>query len=194
MLASTLFVFLSFLGALVVAQNTPSVVCIAGQCVQGFTNLTLGTTLSASGSTANLHLLPGQYTESTNPQLLHSLLTSSSSTISSSAGFPNGSSVSLPLSIQLQPGLAFYSSANYSGVVNYVPLPTSANASNVFLSYNFRAALAVPHAQLVVCAPLRALAPVFLVFKVPLVKLARPASSDRIAEHVPPIVRRATME
>ncbi|KAL5487462.1 hypothetical protein ACEPAI_5570 [Sanghuangporus weigelae] len=131
MLASTLFVFLSFFGALVVAQNTPSVVCIAGQCVQGFTNLTLGTTLSASGSTANLHLLPGQYTESTNPQLLHSLLTSSSATISSSAGFPNGSSVSLPLSIQLQPGFAFYSSANYSGAANYVPLPTSANASNV---------------------------------------------------------------
>ncbi|OCB91987.1 hypothetical protein A7U60_g695 [Sanghuangporus baumii] len=136
MLASTLFVFLSFFDALVVAQNASSVVCIAGQCVQGFTNLTLGTTLSASGSTTNLHLLPGQYTESTNPQLLHSLLTSSSATIASSAGFPNSSSVSLPLSIQLQPGFAFYSSANYSGAANYVPLPTSANASNVTTPFN----------------------------------------------------------
>ena len=39
MLASTL-VFLSLFGALVAAQDTASVVCIAGQCVQGFTNLT----------------------------------------------------------------------------------------------------------------------------------------------------------
>ncbi|KAL5507676.1 hypothetical protein ACEPAH_5294 [Sanghuangporus vaninii] len=136
MLASTLFGFLLFFGALVVAQDTPSVVCIAGQCVQGFTNLSLGTTLSASGSTTDLHLLPGQYTESTDPQLLHSLLTSSSATISSSAGFPNDSSVSLPLSVQLQPGFAFYSSANYSGAANYVPLPTSANASNVTTPFN----------------------------------------------------------
>ena len=92
--------------------------------------------MSVPGSSTNLHLLPGQYTESTNPLLLHSMLTSSSASISSSAGFPNGSTVSLPLSVQLQPGFAFYSSANYSGSANYVPLPTSANASNVTTPFN----------------------------------------------------------
>ncbi|KAJ3549958.1 hypothetical protein NMY22_g690 [Coprinellus aureogranulatus] len=71
---------LSVLGfvASTVAQSTPIVVCVAGQCVQGFSNTTIGAKLSASGSSTELHLLPGQYTSTTNPQLLHDLLSSSS--------------------------------------------------------------------------------------------------------------------
>ncbi|EJD01756.1 uncharacterized protein FOMMEDRAFT_126919 [Fomitiporia mediterranea MF3/22] len=133
---ASVIAFFSVFSALAAAQNTPSVVCIAGQCVQGFTNLTLGATLSAPGASTSLLLLPGQYTETTNPSLLHSILTSSSATISGSTGFQNSSSISLPLSIQLQPGLAFYSSSNYSGSAAYIALPTSANASNVTTTIN----------------------------------------------------------
>ncbi|KAI5120333.1 hypothetical protein M0805_000393 [Coniferiporia weirii] len=131
MLAGILALF-SIFGTSVFAQSdAASVVCIAGQCVEGFTGLNLGTTLSSPGVSTNLLLLPGQYTESTNPQLLHSILTANSATAQGSAGFANSTSISLPLSIQLEPGLAYYSSANYSGSASYVALPTSANASNI---------------------------------------------------------------
>ncbi|TEB31330.1 hypothetical protein FA13DRAFT_1688046 [Coprinellus micaceus] len=116
---------LSVLGfvASTLAQSTPSVVCIAGQCVQGFTNTTIGAKLSASGASQQLHLLPGQYTSTTNPQLLHDLLVSNSASLSSSAGFP--SSASLPLDLVLQPGIAIYSEARYSGQDAFSNLPTS---------------------------------------------------------------------
>jgi hypothetical protein len=41
----------------------------------------VGATLSAPGGTPRLQLLPGQYTSTTNPQLLHNLLTSRASTL-----------------------------------------------------------------------------------------------------------------
>ena len=88
----------------------------------------VGSTLSASGESTSVLLLPGQYTSSTNPQLLHNLLTSSSATLSPSAGFANSSSkssVSLPLTVQLQPGIAVYPQAFYSGQGSYTSLPTS---------------------------------------------------------------------
>ncbi|KAF6764653.1 FRAS1 protein [Ephemerocybe angulata] len=106
-----------------VAQSTPAVVCVAGQCVQGFTNTTIGAKLSAPGSSTSLHLLPGQYTSTTSPQLLHDLLTSSSASLASSAGLP--STLSLPLNLALQPGLAIYSESFYSGKDAFTNLPTA---------------------------------------------------------------------
>ena len=153
------FALLSFLSVLTSApfagaqdSDSISVVCIAGQCVQGITALTrtfnrnlsdsranscaVGGTLSASGAPADLLLLPGQYTQSTNPELLHAVLTSSAASVSGSSGFSNSSSVSLPLSIELQPGIAFYSSANYSSTASFIALPTTANASNVTTAFD----------------------------------------------------------
>ncbi|KAL0580351.1 hypothetical protein V5O48_001688 [Marasmius crinis-equi] len=120
--------FLSFFAfvAIVVAQNSSSVVCIAGQCLQGFSNTTIGTSISAPGAQANVLLLPGQYTATTNPQLLHDLLTSSSSSLSPSSGFENSSSSrNLPLNIALSPGLAIYSEALYGGNPGFTSLPTA---------------------------------------------------------------------
>ncbi|KAI0689822.1 insulin-like growth factor binding protein [Cytidiella melzeri] len=118
------------LGVSTAAQTTPSIVCVAGQCVQGYTNITTGATLSSSGIKTSMQLLPGQYTSTTNPQLLSSLLTSSSASIALSPGFANGNSTSfsLPLNIALQPGIATYPRANYSGAAVFTALPTS-NAS-----------------------------------------------------------------
>ena len=79
----------------------------------------------------DLLLLPDTYAASTDPQLLHSVLTSTSATLKGSAGFSNSSSISLPISLGVQPGFAFYSSSNYSGSADYIPLPTTANASNI---------------------------------------------------------------
>ncbi|KAI6037038.1 growth factor receptor domain-containing protein [Pisolithus microcarpus] len=128
-LGSILAVSLTF-GASVVAQS--SVLCVAGQCLQGYSNTTLGATLSASGISTEVLLLPGQYTSSTNPQLLNELLTSSSATLSPSPGFANSTantSVTLPLTVQLQPGIATYPKALYSGEGSYISLSTNSSTS-----------------------------------------------------------------
>lgn len=101
--------------------------------------LSVGSTLSASGESTPALLLPGQYTSSTNPELLHDLLTSSSASLSPSAGFANSSSqssVSLPLTVALQPGIAVYPQSFYSGQGSYTGLPSSpiANASTLSAS------------------------------------------------------------
>ncbi|KAG1835502.1 growth factor receptor domain-containing protein [Suillus variegatus] len=139
---SSIFAATFAFGASVVAQSSSSVVCVAGQCLQGYSNTTLGATLSASGISTEVLLLPGQYTSTTNPELLHELLTSSSAKLSPSPGFGNssaGSSVSLPLNIALQPGLAIYPQAFYSGQGSYSSLPTSpvGNTSIPFTASSF---------------------------------------------------------
>ncbi|PCH38564.1 growth factor receptor domain-containing protein [Wolfiporia cocos MD-104 SS10] len=116
-------------GASVAAQSV-SVVCVAGQCLEGFTNTTLGATLSASGSSTSLHLLPGQYTSDTNPEALHELLTSSSASLVASPGFFVNKSISLPLDLALSPGIALYPKANYSGQATFAALPNNASATN----------------------------------------------------------------
>ncbi|EPS98400.1 hypothetical protein FOMPIDRAFT_1031549 [Fomitopsis schrenkii] len=125
--------FLPFLSLLwtsiVAAAQSVSVVCVAGQCLEGYTNITLGATLSASGSPASLQLLPGEYTSTTNPELLHELLTSSSASLSASAGFSVNKTVALPLDISLQPGVAAYSGANYSGKSTFNALPTNVSTN-----------------------------------------------------------------
>lgn len=85
---------------------------------------TVGTTLSTSGLSVPLHLLPGSYSATTNPQLLHDALISSSSSLSPSSGFTNATSISLPLNIALQPGLIAYSGTLYSGSSEFQSLPT----------------------------------------------------------------------
>ena len=84
----------------------------------------VGATLSAKGA-PSVHLLPGQYTSTTNPQLLHNILTSSSATLSTSPGF-NSSTVSpLPLDVALQPGLVIYSNPFYAGQAAFSQLPSA---------------------------------------------------------------------
>ncbi|KAF8067687.1 TNFR/NGFR cysteine-rich region family protein [Lyophyllum atratum] len=106
------------------AQQTPTVVCVSGQCLQGYSNTTIGAVLSAPGAATNIHLLPGQYASDTSPQLLHDLLTSSAASISPSPGF-NGSRLSLPLNLALQPGLAIYADTLYSGQAGFSSLPNT---------------------------------------------------------------------
>lgn len=96
-----------------------------------------------------MHLLPGQYTSTTNPQLLHNLLTSSSATLSSSPGFNSSSVSSLPLNIALQPGLVIYSNPAYAGQAAFSQLPSAPllnssiplPASSLALSNNVWAAI-----------------------------------------------------
>ena len=87
-------------------------------------SLLVGATLTASGATT-IHLLPGQYSASTSPEILHDSLTSSSATLSSSSGFTNSTAVSLPLNLALQSGLAIFSDILYSGQSSFTGLPTT---------------------------------------------------------------------
>ncbi|KAF9484829.1 growth factor receptor domain-containing protein [Pholiota conissans] len=103
------------------AQSTPTILCISGQCLQGYSNTTIGTIIT--GTSNSVHLLPGVYDASTNPQLLHDSLTSSSASLSPSAGF--NSSLSLPLTVALQPGFSTYSDRLYSGQASFSALPST---------------------------------------------------------------------
>jgi hypothetical protein len=86
----------------------------------------VGAKLTASGATSiDILLLPGEYSASTNPEILHDSLTSSSATLSSSPGFTNSTTVSLPLNLVLQPGLAIFSGSLYSGQSAFTGLPTT---------------------------------------------------------------------
>ncbi|EAU81977.1 FRAS1 protein [Coprinopsis cinerea okayama7 len=118
----------------VVAQSTPAVVCVPGQCIQGFSNITIGGKLSASGAQTDLHLLPGEYSSATDPKLLNELLTSSSATFTPSAGFSRNNVAPLPLSLKLEPGLAIYSGSRYSGQAGFSALPSApiVNATTPF--------------------------------------------------------------
>ncbi|KAF9036834.1 insulin-like growth factor binding protein [Panaeolus papilionaceus] len=136
---STLFVVLYAFSASVVAQSSSSsVVCVAGQCVQGSSNVTIGAKLSTPGGPVALHLLPGQYTSTTNPQLLHNMLTSSSASLTKSAGFDSASLSSLPLNLDLDPGLATYSNSRYSGQAAFTALPeTLINSTSPLAASSF---------------------------------------------------------
>ncbi|KAJ8096338.1 hypothetical protein PM082_011496 [Marasmius tenuissimus] len=144
--------FLTFCASIatVVAQNSPVVVCVAGQCLAGFSNTTIGTGIS--GAPTSVLLLPGQYSDTTNPQFLHDLLVSSSSTLSPSAGFENSTlSRNLPLNLALSPGLAIYSQSLYGGTAGFSSLPstpvvnssTPIQASSMSISSNTWASLTI---------------------------------------------------
>ncbi|TFK41682.1 TNFR/NGFR cysteine-rich region family protein [Crucibulum laeve] len=111
--------------ATVAQTQSPTVLCIPGQCLQGYSNTTIGAKLSAQGAPTSVQLLPGPYTSSTSPQLLHDILTSSSASLASSPGFQNSSSsVTLPLNLALQPGLSIFSDSLYSGQAAFTALPS----------------------------------------------------------------------
>ncbi|VDB84516.1 unnamed protein product [Peniophora sp. CBMAI 1063] len=131
--------FRFFAGALLgasfaLAQSNSSVVCVAGQCLEGFSNTTIGVRLNSPSVGVEVQLLPGQYSSSTNPQLLHEILTSSSTQYTPSPGFNSSSSSSpLPLGVALQPGFSIYSSPLYAGQASFAPLPQNAtNTSSGF--------------------------------------------------------------
>ena len=86
----------------------------------------VGALLSAPGAVTDIRLLPGHYTASTNPQLLNSILTNKDATLRPlSQGFTNNGTVSLPLDVALQPGVAAYSQSLYTGNPLFAPLPTT---------------------------------------------------------------------
>ncbi|KAJ7269285.1 insulin-like growth factor binding protein [Mycena haematopus] len=126
---STLWGVLFVLSAPVAAASNSSIVCVAGQCLQGSSNTTLGVSLSASDVVNSVLLLPGQYTATTNPELVHNLLTSSHATLSPHPGFGNSSTPALPLNVAVAPGLAIYAQTLYSGQAAFSSLP-SAPVSN----------------------------------------------------------------
>jgi len=128
---STIFVTLIYTTTLILAQTTLTVVCIAGQCIQGYSNTTLGARLSAPGAPSTIQLLPGQYTTTTSPQLLHDILTSPSASLTPSSGFNVSSDFSLPLNLGLQPGLATYTDPRYSGQAAFVALSDSTPNSTI---------------------------------------------------------------
>lgn len=111
-----------------------------------------GATISSSIAQTSIRLLPGQYTSTSSPQLLHAILTASSVSMVLSPGFANGNSTtfSLPLNLALQPGVATYPTANYSGTSIFTALPTSnasrdstsTSAASVILAPNVWAAVA----------------------------------------------------
>ncbi|KAJ7676455.1 insulin-like growth factor binding protein [Mycena rosella] len=110
--------------------NTSTIVCDAGQCLQGYSNTSIGVTISTPGSPPAL-LLPGQYTSTTNPQLLHNLLTSTSGTLSPSPGFKtSASSLALPLNVAQEPGLSIYSEPLYAGQPAFTSIPSTPIGAN----------------------------------------------------------------
>ncbi|KAJ7150880.1 TNFR/NGFR cysteine-rich region family protein [Mycena crocata] len=112
------------------SSNTSTIVCTAGQCLQGFSNTTIGVTLSTPGSPPAL-LLPGQYTSTTDPQLLHNLLTSSAGNLSFSPGFKDSSaSFTLPLNVAQEPGLSIYAGSLYSGQPAFTAIPGAPIGAN----------------------------------------------------------------
>jgi hypothetical protein len=76
---------------------------------------TVGMKLSASGQATEVLLLPGSYSATTNPALLHSLLTAKDAKLSPAPGFENATEVTLPLNVGLQAGIAVYADALYGG-------------------------------------------------------------------------------
>ncbi|KAG6901430.1 hypothetical protein C0995_012105 [Termitomyces sp. Mi166 len=115
-----------------VAQQSSTVLCVPGLCLQGYsntTNIQVGATILAPGIPTDVRLLPGQYASDSSPQLLHTVLTTSSASLASSPGF-NVSLKTLPLNLALEPGLAIFSDTLYSGQSGFSALPTNPNVNS----------------------------------------------------------------
>ena len=113
-------VFKVFQTLLVCTQSSSTLICYSWH---SWLDL-VGANLTASGATT-IHLLPGQYSTSSSPQVLHDSLTSPSATLSSSSGYTNSTALSLPLNLALQPGLAIFSGPLYSGQSSFTALSTT---------------------------------------------------------------------
>jgi hypothetical protein len=90
--------------------------------------------LNAPGAPTSLHLLPGTYSTTTNPQLLHNLLTSSGASLTPSPGFENATQAfkppSLPLELSISPGMTVYDGILYSGQASYSGFPETPHDAN----------------------------------------------------------------
>nr|GAT50990.1 growth factor receptor domain-containing protein [Mycena chlorophos] len=107
------------------ATNTSTIICAVGACLQGYSNTSIGVTISSPGSQSAL-LLPGSYTSTTNPQFLHNLLTSSSPNLTSSPGFKNSTlSTALPLDVVQEAGLSIYADPLYGGQAAFSTIPSA---------------------------------------------------------------------
>ena len=95
-----------------------------------YINYIVGATISDPGLPVQVHILPGQYASNTNPQLLHDVLTSSTTSLSPSIGFNVSSAVTLPLNLQLQSGLATFTGPLYSGRAAFAGLPSTPVGNN----------------------------------------------------------------
>lgn len=75
----------------------------------------------------SLQLLPDTYTTTGSPQVLHDLLISSGAALSPFSGFENASKAfnpsSLPLELEMSPGVTLYSGVLYSGQASYSEAP-----------------------------------------------------------------------
>jgi hypothetical protein len=90
----------------------------------------VGAVLSSSSS--SYILLPGQYTSSIQPASLQQALGSATSTVTFTTGFSNSTTSttpSLPLNVQLQPGLLNYPSDLYTGDPKFYNAPQNVNSS-----------------------------------------------------------------
>ena len=94
--------------------------------------------LSSPGAPVTIQLLPGEYTSTTDPELLHQLLTSSSPSVDPSPGFENSSAsaftsfnsaINLPFNVALAPGIAIYAQKNYSGQAAFSNLPSTSSVN-----------------------------------------------------------------
>lgn len=92
--------------------------------INDYSNFTLvGESLLTQGAPL-VQLLPGQYTSTTNQQLLQ-ILTSSSGNLSQSPGYNSSSVNPLPFTIALQPGFTIYSNPLYAGNAEFSQLPST---------------------------------------------------------------------
>ena len=105
--------------------------------IRMLTCYTVGATLNVPSNPPIL-LLPGQYTSSAQPQLLHDALSSQHASISFPSGFSNSSAPptstpSLPLTVALQPGVLSYAQTQYRGQSSFTQLPSGANHTTATL-------------------------------------------------------------
>ncbi|PVF97800.1 hypothetical protein CPB86DRAFT_775103 [Serendipita vermifera] len=130
-LLSSLFLAATAAPAVLGAQTVTVCSADAGQCLEGQSNITrLGAVLSSSSS--SYILLPGQYTSSIQPASLQQALGSATSTVTFTTGFSNSTTSttpSLPLNVQLQPGLLNYPSDLYTGDPKFYNTPQNVNSS-----------------------------------------------------------------
>ncbi|KZV89047.1 growth factor receptor domain-containing protein [Exidia glandulosa HHB12029] len=136
MLASVLPLVLLAAATVAAPQSTTTTLCVAGQCLSGSSNISIGAVVSAFG-TDPLILLPGTYSSTSDPQSLRSALTSTSSRLNFLPGFaPNNSdssssSISFPLDIHLQPGVLSTTASLYRGQTAFTPANGALNATAV---------------------------------------------------------------
>ncbi|KAG8962677.1 hypothetical protein FRC03_003896 [Tulasnella sp. 419] len=94
-------------------------VCTPNQCVNG--TVDIGNSLGALLGNSQTLLLPGQYSSTSPSQVVSSVL-SSSLTL---PPYLSSSSNTLPLTIQVQPGLAVFPSPLYHGSPSFISLNTT---------------------------------------------------------------------